>query len=116
MAKKMASPSTNIVNPKMREAIYGTPFEFDPSRGAHVQWISQEDDSVCKVCKYYNDLIFPVANAPSKPHSGCRCGLILVDWQGNIWDVGKYKVEDYKKKQKNKFMRAMFGLLKLRGR
>ena len=40
-----------------------------------VQWITAHDEKVCYVCNSRDGMIYPINNAPKKPHYGCRCYL-----------------------------------------
>lgn len=44
----------------------------------YVEWITQEDDRVCKVCNERNHKIYPIDQIPDKPHYRCRCYWVPV--------------------------------------
>jgi len=44
-----------------------------------VEWITIEDDKVCKICAERDGKIYDIDNIPPKPHIGCRCYLLPVE-------------------------------------
>lgn len=42
---------------------------------AKVQWVTEGDEKVCRICRERNGNIYPIDEVPVKPHWGCRCVL-----------------------------------------
>lgn len=40
-----------------------------------VKWVTADDEKVCHVCNSRNGNVYPLKNAPTKPHYNCRCYL-----------------------------------------
>lgn len=40
-----------------------------------VQWVTAEDERVCRTCRELDGNVFPIKEVPPKPHLGCRCWL-----------------------------------------
>lgn len=40
-----------------------------------VEWVTAHDERVCPSCNSRDGMIYPINNAPKKPHYGCRCYL-----------------------------------------
>ena len=40
-----------------------------------VEWVTAEDEFVCFVCNSRSGNVYPLKNAPKKPHYNCRCYL-----------------------------------------
>lgn len=40
-----------------------------------VEWITSDDEKVCHTCNSRSGKIYPLKNAPKKPHYNCRCYL-----------------------------------------
>lgn len=40
-----------------------------------VEWITADDEKVCHTCNSRSGKIYPLKNAPKKPHYNCRCYL-----------------------------------------
>lgn len=38
-----------------------------------VEWMTEEDDRVCEVCRSRDGKKYPIDNIPDKPHYNCRC-------------------------------------------
>ena len=43
-----------------------------------VQWVAEDDDKTCGVCRSFDGEIFDLKDAPDKQHHNCRCYLIPV--------------------------------------
>lgn len=44
----------------------------------YVEWVTAEDDRVCKTCRERNRQIFKIDEVPDKPHYRCRCYTVPV--------------------------------------
>lgn len=42
----------------------------------HVQWLTTEDNKVCKECAKRHGEVYPIDEVPPKPHYYCRCWLL----------------------------------------
>ena len=40
-----------------------------------VEWVTADDEKVCHICNSRSGKIYPLKNAPKKPHYNCRCYL-----------------------------------------
>lgn len=43
-----------------------------------VQWVAEDDDKTCKICKPLDGQVFNLEDAPPKAHPNCRCYYIPV--------------------------------------
>lgn len=52
---------------------------FIDTKTQFVKWRTAEDERVCYVCGSRDGNIYPLKNAPGKPHYNCRCYLVRVE-------------------------------------
>lgn len=41
-----------------------------------VEWVTRQDERVCHECRSLDGQVFDIDDVPTKPHYGCRCGLV----------------------------------------
>lgn len=42
-------------------------------KATKLQWITEDDEKVCAICKKRKNRIYDIKKYPAKPHYGCRC-------------------------------------------